>query len=233
RVESANRAAVDIAPGAMAEDNFVSVTTTALNEDLSALMLQSENKILVMPVGPAINFGPEGTVFATPATLTIPFTRSTLPHGKTERDVAIYNWDYASHSWQPLDTKLENGQLVTQAQHFSLYQAMVRGVNQAASAAFAFHQFYVYPNPAKGGNRPRLHLECGVGDGVDIRIYDVAGELRHNAHIDGGPTVLSPEYAYEYDWDMGGAGSGVYIAVIEAHSGGETVKAKKKFAIIR
>jgi len=110
---------------------------------------------------------------------------------------------------------------------------MVQGVNPTASAAFAFRQFYVYPNPAKGGNRPILHLECGVGSSVDIRIYDVSGQLRHSAHMDGAPTKITPEYAYEYIWDMSGAGSGVYTAIIEAHSGGESIKAKKKFAIIR
>ncbi|MFA5162765.1 MAG: IPT/TIG domain-containing protein [Elusimicrobiales bacterium] len=233
RVESSNRAAVDIAPGAMAEDAFITIATAAVTEEISRQMMQSEARALIMPVGPALNFGPEGMKLASPAALTVPFDRTQIPYGKTERDLALYNWDEGSGSWILSEAELKNGRLEAKTSHLSLYQPMVQGVNPLASNAFAFRQFYVYPNPAKNGNTPKLHLECGVGDGADIRIYDVSGQLRHSGHMDGGPNVLLPEYAYEYEWNMSGAGSGVYTAVIEAHKAGETVKAKKKFAIVR
>jgi len=187
----------------------------------------------LMSVSAPYEFGPDGLSFATPATLTLPYDSSQIPSNKTLSDVAIYNWDDITGAWVPLETQFVNGKLAAKTTHFSVYQAMVSGVNPLAATTFAFRQFYVYPNPAKGGNRPTLHFECGIGDGADIRIYDVAGDLRHSAHMTGAPNISAPEYAYEYTWDMGGAGSGVYTAVMEAHNGGETVKAKKKFAIIR
>jgi len=187
----------------------------------------------LMPVGTSYEFGPEGLSFASQTTLTLPYDSSQIPMNKSLTDVAIYNWDDITGAWVPLETQFVNGKLAAKTTHFSVYQAMVSGVNPLAATAFAFRQFYVYPNPAKGGNRPTLHFECGIGDGADIRIYDVAGDLRHTAHMTGAPNISAPEYAYEYTWDMGGAGSGVYTAVMEAHNGGETVKAKKKFAIIR
>jgi len=187
----------------------------------------------LMPVGTPYEFGPESLSFASQATLTLPYDSSQIPMNKSLTDVAIYNWDDITGTWVPLETQFVNGKLAAKTTHFSVYQAMISGVNPLAATAFGFRQFYVYPNPAKGGNRPTLHFECGIGDGADIRIYDVAGDLRHAAHMTGAPNISAPEYAYEYTWDMGSAGSGVYTAVMEAHNGGETVKAKKKFAIIR
>jgi hypothetical protein len=232
-VEAGNRAAVNIPANALTADTYIAVSTPTLTADDSAAMLKAEEGALIAPAGPTVYFGPEGIVFASPATITLPFDATLLPYGKTSNDVAVYNWDESSHSWQPLPSTLSGGNFTASTEHFSLYRAMVKGVNLAASSAFAFHQFYVYPNPAKNGYKPILHLECGIGDGVDVRIYDVAGTLRHSAHIDGGPTVLAPQYAYEYTWDMGGAGSGVYTAVVVAHKGGQTVEATKKFAIIK
>jgi hypothetical protein len=110
---------------------------------------------------------------------------------------------------------------------------MVRGINPLAGAAFTLRQFYIYPNPSKNGAKPTLHLEVGVADNVHIRIYDIAGELRHSATISGAPQISAPEYAYEYTWDTGGAGSGVYIAVVEARKGDAAIKTKKKFAVIK
>ncbi|MDD2772247.1 MAG: IPT/TIG domain-containing protein [Elusimicrobiales bacterium] len=232
-VESASRAAVSVPANALASDTVISIATAAISQDAAALMFQSENKIYIKPVGQPVTFGPADLTLASPATLTIPFDRAQIPYGKTERDLAVYKWDDAAQSWQKVASTLKNGRLVAQAQQLSLYQAMAQGVNQAASEVFALRQFYVYPNPAKNGNSPKLHLECGVGDGYDVRIYDVAGELRHSAHFDG-PPQLGTEYNYEYVWDMNGAGSGVYTAVMEAHKAGEgNIRAKKKFAIVR
>jgi hypothetical protein len=232
-VEAGNHAAVDIPANAMADDNYILVGAATVDTSLAAAMLGSEGTIYVAPAGPLISFGPDGLQFASPATITVPYDKASIPPGKTENDLVIYNWNETAGAWIPLATTILNGRAQADTWHFSLYQVMASGVNPLAASAFALHQFYVYPNPARGGNRPTLHIECGIGDGVDIRIYDVAGELRHSAHIAGGPTVSAPQYAYEYVWNMSGAGSGVYTAVVEARKGGAVIKATKKFAIIK
>ncbi|MFA5162870.1 MAG: hypothetical protein WC421_11595, partial [Elusimicrobiales bacterium] len=223
-------ARVILPQGALAGEAEITVMQSTQTEVQRDAYLKTRK---LMPAGAPYEFGPEGMVFSSPATLTIPYDASQIPAGKTERDLAVYNWDEASQTWQPVESQLAGGALTAQTNHFSLYQPMVQGVNPMAAVTFAFRQFYVYPNPAKGGNKPILHLECGIGDGADIRIYDVSGQLRHSARMDGAPNISSPEYAYEYTWDMSGAGSGIYTAIMEAHNGGETVKAKKKFAIVR
>jgi len=65
----------------------------------------------------------------------------------------------------------------------------------------------------------------------------VAGDLRHSVQIDAAPVILDDgtgaAYAYEYAWNASGVGSGVYIYVIEAHKGDETIRATRKLTYIR
>src|SRR5262249_51370532 len=83
-----------------------------------------------------------------------------------------------------------------------------------ASAAFKLGDVFAFPNPAKR-KKPTLHIEVGIADSVDVRIYDVAGVLRSQARIEGIPPLVDRgtglKYAYEYPWDTSGVGSDVYI----------------------
>ena len=98
----------------------------------------------------------------------------------------------------------------------------------------SFIDVYVYPNPATGGRNPVFHLECGVADSVEIRIYDIAGSLVHEARLDGVPAIVDGKYAYEYSWNASGVASGVYIYVaIAKKSGAQDLRVRKKVAIIR
>ncbi|HBE88453.1 MAG TPA: hypothetical protein DDW67_04850 [Elusimicrobia bacterium] len=102
----------------------------------------------------------------------------------------------------------------------------------APSAAFRLGEVYVYPNPAKGGAVPVFHLEFGLADRVELKVYSVAGSLVHERTLTGPPQMTSPVYAYEYAWD-GHIASGVYYFTVEAERAGAKLKARGKFAVVR
>ncbi|HAM39071.1 MAG TPA: hypothetical protein DCP53_06745 [Elusimicrobia bacterium] len=107
-------------------------------------------------------------------------------------------------------------------------------LKQAPSAAFVKGEVYAYPNPAKNGYQPTMHIECGIADSVEIRIYNIAGELVHEGEIYTQPIIKNGKYAYEYTWDISDKASGVYLYLIKAHKTGEkTIKVLKKIAIIK
>ena len=97
-------------------------------------------------------------------------------------------------------------------------------------------EVYVYPNPAKGGEVPTIHLECGIADSVNIKIYTVSGREAHSAVITSLPVALDDgnglSYAYEYAW-RGHIPSGVYYYAIEAVKAGAKIKKTGKFAVVR
>lgn len=99
---------------------------------------------------------------------------------------------------------------------------------------FKIGEIYSYPNPAKAGKNPTLHIECGVADKVKFNLYDIAGELLHSVDITNRLTTVDNKYVYEYPVDISNIPSGVYIYCVEAEKSGEKpIKVIKKFAIIR
>ncbi|HCJ66406.1 MAG TPA: hypothetical protein DHV62_03540 [Elusimicrobia bacterium] len=117
-------------------------------------------------------------------------------------------------------------------------------------STFYLRDYYVFPNPAKRGKKPIIHLECGIADKVEIKIYNVAAELVHSVSIngqqrksDGGylwyewgdvPKEKKFEWAYEYPWDISEIASGVYVAHIKAtRVGYPEIKVLSKFAVIK
>ncbi|MBI5573839.1 MAG: hypothetical protein HY919_04720 [Elusimicrobia bacterium] len=109
------------------------------------------------------------------------------------------------------------------------------GVKKAgADATFALGEVYSFPNPAKRGKCPTLHIECGVADWVEIRIYNIAGELVDSTEIRNQPMEVRDKYAYEYNWDISDIASGVYIYIVRAKKGGEhDIKKTGKIAVIK
>ena len=125
---------------------------------------------------------------------------------------------------------------------------MVSGVQSASvSGALSLHQAqltlddtfrlgdaYSFPNPARGKN-PTLHMECGLADSLEIRIYNIAGELVHTRQLSGAEwQVVNGRYAYEYLWDVSGTASGVYIYKVRAKkSGSPDIDIRSKLAVIK
>jgi hypothetical protein len=104
-------------------------------------------------------------------------------------------------------------------------------------AAFKLGEVYAFPNPAVAGAKPRIHVEVGIADSVNIEIYDVAGRRVGGASLGGTPPVVDdgtgPSYAYEYTWD-GRIASGVYLYVVRAEKAGyAALTATGKLAVVR
>jgi len=100
---------------------------------------------------------------------------------------------------------------------------------------FVLGEYYSFPNPAKNGKNPTIHFECGLADKVEIRIYDVAGDLVNSEELAGSSwQIVEGKYCYEYTWDISQFASGVYIYWIKAKkSGYSDIKVRKKLAVIK
>lgn len=106
----------------------------------------------------------------------------------------------------------------------------------AADSAFELGEVYCYPNPAKKTN-PTFHIETGLADKVELKIYDTSGDLVHEIVLAGAPQVINdgqgPQYAYEYLWDTKNVGSGVYLFGMTAQKGDKTLKKTGRCAVIK
>lgn len=103
-----------------------------------------------------------------------------------------------------------------------------------ADQTFRLGEVYSFPNPAKNGNNPTIHVETGVADKVSISIYDVSGVLAHSVDLTEVPGVVDGKYAYEYTWNTSEIASGVYIYLVKAlKAGSDDVKVINKLAIIK
>ncbi len=72
-------------------------------------------------VGPAYDFGPEGTTFASPVTITLPIETSKIPSGRTANDVLIYTAARGSTQYTVLQTGIGSGTATTETSHFTVY----------------------------------------------------------------------------------------------------------------
>jgi hypothetical protein len=116
QVSAGNGASVSIPSGALIATLPISVTaTTALAPaDTTA-------------VSTPYLFGPEGTQFAQPVTITLAFSSDLLPADSTSSDVVIYTAPQGSSSYQELPTTLADaGHVLAQTNHFSVFVAAVK-----------------------------------------------------------------------------------------------------------
>lgn len=106
----------------------------------------------------------------------------------------------------------------------------------SADPSFKLGEVYCFPNPSKNTN-PVFHIETGIADKIQIRIYDISGLLVHETTITNPPQVIDdgqgPQYAYEYLWDVKNTGSGVYIFNISAKKDDKTLKTAGRCAVIK
>lgn len=233
-VRAKDRSAVVIPPGAAASALAVSVGRAAAAEPLD--QRRQKDSIAahgLVAAGGAVQYGPEGARFTKPVTLEIPYDRLQLPAGVAENTLAIHYWNPSTGDWERLDSSVDSQSQVVRAQtsHFSLYQVFSGGGTQAApapGASLAFGQVYAFPNPARPGESPTIHVEAGSADHIDIHVYDLSGQLKDSASSDGARA------AFEYRWDVGGVGSGVYIYVVTAsQNGGGKIRRTGRLAVIK
>lgn len=99
---------------------------------------------------------------------------------------------------------------------------------EAPDGSFRLGDAYCYPNP---GAAPTAHVEAGLADGVDLRLYDSAGGLVRELALSG-PRVVDGRWAFERRVD--GLASGVYAAVAAVRkSGRPNFEARFKCAVLK
>ena len=249
KINRPDNAAAELPPGALLHDLKVSVSSvTAQNISQLDAMAQTAQKNGLTPAYAPVDFGPEGTVFQTSATLTLPYDPIMLTNaGIADDDLKIRWWNPAEGVWQDLDSTVDkvNHLVTAKTGHFSLYQVLAgtsstRNLSPlSAPTAFQFVDLYAFPNPAKGAQYPDIRVQVGLADSVDIHIYDISGRLIKTTTVYN-PQILDDgngkglQYTFDYIWNTGNVGSGVYIYAITAHkSGASNISRVKKLAVIR
>ena len=125
------------------------------------------------------------------------------------------------------------------AQKFSVTTSTIIIANTSkitsANSIFELGEIYSYPNPAKNGKNPTIHIKCGIADKINIRIYDMSGKLLSNREIRGNTwKLINGNPVYEYTWNTSNIPSGVYPYTIKAEKSGEKpITAVRKLALIK
>ncbi|MBI3553018.1 MAG: hypothetical protein HY077_10930, partial [Elusimicrobia bacterium] len=227
-----DHAAVVIAPQSLAQDTLVTVSSAVFHSQAeeSAKTAQMAAKGL-KGAGLAVEYGPEGTQFLAPATIILPYDPQLVAaYGMVEPDLKVHYWNPAAGDWQALDSTVDPIDHTVSAltTHFSLYQVLGQVHAQAASTAasdFHFVDLYAFPNPVRGHRVVTIRVQVGLADEVDVSVYDVSGKIVHQGTF-GAPQIVDdgngkgPQYSYDYSWDAGSVGSGVYVFAVTAKKGG-------------
>lgn len=245
-VTRADRASVFVPAGSLAQKTEVFIhRETPRTTDTAARMSARLQVRGLMAVSEGVVFGPEGTLFNGPVTLTLGYNRGALG-AASEDALGIYLWDSHSSDWEALPSVVnKSSQTVSVATtHFSLYQilapstAPAAGGAMAGAAAFGLRATYAFPNPVRHRGSVTLRLQAGQADSVDVRVYDPLGKQTLGATL-GAPALLDdgnglgPQLTYDYVWTPMG-GSGVYTYVFIARRAGQGDVAKSgRFAVIR
>jgi hypothetical protein len=219
-------AAVSIPANAMSQDTEITLARdkTSFAADRAAAM----SAAVASPAGEPIAFGPEGTQFSAPVTITLPYDPTLVPTGAAG-SLAIRYFDPVAKSWTTLVSQVDpvNHLVSAQTSHFSLYQPLIQGfgVASAAQDVFSFRAAYVFPNPVRGTRQADIRIQTGLADSVNVDVYDLTGRKVHsssafNFSVTDDLNGLGPQDTYDHVWDISGVGSGVYTYVITAKKAG-------------
>lgn len=192
-----------------------------------------------------VAFGPEGTVFNTPVTITLPYDPGLVKaQGLKETDLKVHYWNPRTQDWEAVASRVDRAAKTVSADvlHFSVYQVLGPGGIGvlALEADLGFKALYAFPNPIRGQGAITIRVQPGLADSVSVRIYDVSGRKIHESSnfLDRGAfddgNGLGPQFTYEHAWDISGVGSGVYaFAVTAKKAGRDDVHKTGKVAVIK
>ncbi|MDP3544321.1 MAG: hypothetical protein Q8T11_17790 [Elusimicrobiota bacterium] len=230
-------AAVDIPAGAVAVDLRVTVSTPAFSLADDSNRRRAAEDAKLKTASPPVEYGPHGTQFEKPVTLTLPYSPELLTlQNIDEADLQVRYWNRGKSQWEDLESVVDPETRTVKAKttHFSLYQVFSGTVSAAAlaplaaDATFAFRDAYAFPNPVRGSGPVTIRIQTGQADSVEVRVYDVSGRKIHSSsnfsldtNFDDG-NGKGAQYTYDHAWDVSGVGSGVYRYVITAKKSGQS-----------
>lgn len=200
----------------------ITIPEGALQETIEITTQHMSTGALPMPLDPdvklidrAFEFGPSGTVFYKPVTITFSYNQSDLDINQngspdfSEEALDVFFWD--GSTWikiTPQQRNTEENTVTITTNHFSIYTL---GNTEAAE------EFTMYwtKNPFDPQEGTTAVLDAPQSGSVQLRIYDLSGNLvrtiADNDHISGSAT---------YRWDGQNdfnryVGSGIYIYLLE------------------
>jgi hypothetical protein len=143
---------------------------------------------------------------------------------------ALYQ-QFGTDDWRPLPGAFQNGVLSVTPTEFGTFQVFAKLTNPKPSIL----ETYVFPNPAKQGQTPTLHISVKMAANISIRIYDVSGDLVLEKRVTSALTAVDGVPCYEEPLDPKKFKSGVYIYTITADRSDKTnekVREKGKFTVV-
>jgi len=246
-VSRSDDAGVTVPAGAIDQDMQLSVSTV-IPTDMSQMdaMMQTAQKNGAQPVDPPVDYEPEGTQFAKPVTLTLPYNADLVAQaGLPETAVQVNYWNPTQQQWLPLDSTVDpdNHTVTAQTSHFSLYQVLTStsvtplALIPANGGATIFN-VYNFPNPfdlvsktvttingagaqVVRGTMIAISLPPNISGGGEIKIFNIAGHLVKTIALG---SLQGGNYYYQ-EWDGTDddgrdVASGVYIGELKV--GGQT-----------
>jgi hypothetical protein len=133
-------------------------------------------------IGLVYNFGPDGTTFDPPATLTMSYSPSQLPPGFSPNNLTVAMWDSVSSQWIYLESTVdtESGTVNAKVSHFTSFTVLTR----QPQASFTISGLSVSPGEvAAKGNVNMSVVVTNTGDmsgtyDVPLKIDNVLVETR-------------------------------------------------------
>jgi len=221
-------AAVSVPAGALAQDTEVTLAQAAnlFPSDRAATLAVGK----LASAGEPVDFGPEGTQFSAPVTISLPYDPDLVPASALAA-LAVQYYDPVAKSWTALISQVDPVNHVVSAltNHFSLYQPLIPAIDVASTAldVFGLRAYYVFPNPVRGTRQATFRLQPGLADSVEVHVYDLTGrrvlsssDFQFTSTFDD-LNGLGPQDNYDHVWDISGVGSGVYTFVMTAKKAGQ------------
>ncbi len=242
-VARSDKTQVVVPPLALAQDLQISVDAPQTQDPAQGDKAASKG---LKNVSQPVDFGPEGTQFVVPVTISLPYDPQLVAaYGARETDLKVQYWNPATKDWEALDSSVDPvAKTVTaRTSHFSLYQVLAPAAPgsvspAAASQAFGWVDLYAFPNPAVRAS-PTIRAQAGGADSIEVSVYDVAGRRVQS----GGSTAAKlvddgngKGLQSTFDWtlDSSSLGSGVYTYLVTAHKGGQKdLRRTGKLAVVK
>ncbi|MBI4376283.1 MAG: VCBS repeat-containing protein [Elusimicrobia bacterium] len=228
-LESSGAARVIVPPGGMTHEARITIHPEPPDTSGARAAALARHDLKSLGPGRDIIFASSGSFNR--GWLQLPFDAAMAANSPVPGRVGVAYYDFATGRWHANGDATVIGDVVqVPVTHFSLYAPVLI----LPSSAPGLRDCLVFPNPAVAGAVPTVRAFLGVVESVEITIFDMSGRKVHSGALHGSPTgVIDGQYYYDYPWS-GQKASGVYLAVIHGKAGGgELVKARARFAVIR